>query len=119
MSSGLKFDTASIQKGLKSFENRAKSAFQTYADASALKMQDYAKTHAKWTDRSGRARTTLTGSASVIDKGFKITLAYGVEYGVWLELANEKKYAILQKTIDTVGKKQVIPGLNRLIDRLS
>ena len=33
----------------------------------------------------------------------RIHIGHGVDYGIYLELANEKKYAILQQTVSAVS----------------
>ena len=53
-----------------------------------------------------------------MDNGYRITLAHGVDYGIWLELAHEKKYAIIPETIRVVGDGEILPGFERLIERL-
>lgn len=88
-----------------------------YVATSATKMQGEATKNAPWVDRTGDARKRLKGTYEKLNKGFIITLSQGVKYGVYLELAMEKKYAILQPTIDKEGPK-VIKGLDGLMDRL-
>lgn len=70
----------------------------------AKDMEEWAKEHAPWTDRTGEARRTLAAtvaeSPGVIGE---ITIAHGVPYGVWLEIANGGRYAIITHTIDYWG----------------
>lgn len=118
MSAGFSFDPTGLLQGLTQTESKADVAIRMYAEQSALKLQNYAKEHRRWTDRTGHARQRLTGSSAKITTGYRLQLAHGVDYGLWLELANEKKYAIIQETINYVGQNEILPGLERLLERL-
>lgn len=110
-------DFSELHSWLSSAPGMAEMALNLYATNAALKLQNYARDNAPWTDRTGHARQRLTGTASRINNGYRITLAHGVDYGKWLELAHEKKYAIIQPTI-LVNSNEVIAGLNKLLERL-
>lgn len=114
----LDIDTSDLSDGLKEFERRAEAAIQLYAETSALKLQNHARENAPWTDRTGHARQRLSGKAEPTDTGYDLILAHGVDYGIFLELANEKRYAIIQQTIDYIGSTQIMPGLRRLLENL-
>lgn len=88
-------------------ENYAQAVFQAgrrVADEKAKSMELWMKSNAPWTDRTGRARATL--SAVVSDSGLytsEIKISHGVSYGVWLEVAHGGKYAIISRTVDQFG----------------
>ena len=69
----------------------------------ATLMQNDARAHAPWTDRTGNARSGLFGAAErdIAQRLVVIYLSHGpdIEYGKWLELANGGRYAIIMKTI--------------------
>lgn len=70
----------------------------------AQAMEEWAKTNAPWTDRTGAARSGL--HASVIEESGQIgtvVLAHGVDYGLWLEIANGGRYAIIAQAVDMFG----------------
>lgn len=115
---GLDFDFKDLVEGLANFEDKAQAAIRMYADTSAEKLESYAKEHRKWKDRSTDARKRLKGSSIKVAKGYRLQLAHGVRYGVFLELANEKKYAIIEPTLTEVGAEEIMPGFEKLIDRL-
>ena len=81
-------------------------------------LRDSAQENRRWTDRTGQARQRLNGYVGKIAEGYRITLAHGVDYGLWLELANEKKYSIIPQTIEYVGTFEILPGFERLLERL-
>jgi len=64
-------------------------------------MEEYAKSHAPWTDRTGNARQGLHGGVDVWGDQQVLYLSHGVEYGIWLELAHGGNYAIVGPTADT------------------
>jgi hypothetical protein len=82
-------------------ERKCEAFTKTILSSYAVKAEQYAKEEAKWKDRTGDARKLLKGEAYYrpgVDMG--IILAHGVEYGQWLETANDGKYAILKPTLD-------------------
>jgi hypothetical protein len=67
----------------------------------AKEMEDYAQDNAPWKDNTGDARKGLRGDAFYrpgVDMG--ITLSHTVEYGKYLETANNSKKAILKPTVE-------------------
>ena len=115
---GFNLDISDLVKGLEKFESKSDAAISAYAQTSALKLQNYAKQHHPWTDRTGHARQRLTGSSYKVEKGYELSLAHGVDYGIWLELAHEKRFAIIDPTINYVGNNEIMPGFQRLLERL-
>jgi len=73
-------------------------------------VQDYAQEHAPWEDRTGEARQGLTAKAEQRLTRYTITLFHTVEYGIWLEVRWDGKYAIILPTIEHMG--------HELMDRL-
>lgn len=116
---GLKFDLSGMVSGLVDCESKADMAIRMLAEQGALQLQNSARENRKWTDRTGHARQRLTGYVGKIPEGYRITLAHGVDYGIWLELAHEKRFAIIPQTIEYVGTFEIMPGFQRLIERLN
>ncbi len=83
----------------KAVEATVKAAIGLYADTAAKKMEAEAKQNASWTDRSGDARNSIQGDFGWKGKHAVISLSGNMDYSVFLELAMEKKYAILVPTI--------------------
>lgn len=116
---GLKFDLSGMISGLADCESKADIAIRMLAEQGALQLQNSARENRKWTDHTGHARQRLTGYVGKIPEGYRITLAHGVDYGIWLELAHEKRFAIIPRTIEYVGTFEIMPGFQRLIERLN
>lgn len=113
-----KFDANSLVDGLAGFEDKADAAIRMYAETSALSLQNSARQNARWTDRTGHARQRLTGDVLTVEKGYKLRLAHGVDYGKWLELAHEKRFSIIPEAIEYVGTFEIMPGFEKLLKRL-
>lgn len=111
-------DVSKVLKGITDFEGAFDKALMVFAQSGAQKMEQYAKKNRKWTDRTGRARQSLKGSAFRIDNGYRIQIAHGVYYGVYLEYAHERKYAILERTITKVGMEQIMPAFHNFLDAI-
>lgn len=119
MAAGFRMDISGMVKGLNKLESTTDAAIRVYAEQGAEKMRDFAQENRKWTDRTGQARQRLHGYVGSISNGYRITLAHGVDYGIWLELANGKRFAIIPPTIEYVGTFEILPGFERLLDRLN
>ena len=115
---GFKLDISGMAAGLASAASKSEMAIGMYAEQGALQLQNYARQHRKWTDRTGHARQRLTGTSYKIANGYRLELAHGVDYGIWLEMAHERKYSIIPETIDKVGEEKILPGLEHLLERL-
>lgn len=109
-----KFDASKLMKGLLEREIKTKAAVGLYADTVAKKMEAHAKANYKWTPRSGQAHQTLNCTCKWHGSIIRIELSHGVEYGIWLELCNERRYAIIKPTIDLISPK-AIRGLNKIL----
>lgn len=112
----LKFDLKGLEKGMEMFEDKANAVFRMYVNTSSKKLESYAKENRKWKDRTGDARNRLTGSSKTLKNGYELQLAHGVDYGIWLEVANEKNYAIIEPTI-RLQSPEIMKGFNRLLER--
>ena len=115
--SGLKLDVKQVVQNMAKFENKFDAALYQFANNGAQKMEAYAKQNRPWTDRTGRARQSLKGSAYRANKGYRLEIAHGVSYGVYLEYAHERKFAILWPTVEKVGRNQILPAFDKFIER--
>lgn len=114
----MRFDISSMESKLMSMNERADAAVRIFAEQGAQKLRSNAQSNAKWTDRTGSARQRLNAYVSATATGYRITLAHGVEYGIWLELAHEKRFAIIPQTINYVGTFEIMPAFERFLERL-
>ena len=116
--SSLSFDMDEILQNADEFEDRLKYAVKMYAITKASELEAKMKTNRKWTDRTGMAKARLKAEVSEPDENtIRITLSHGVDYGIWLELANEKNFAIIQPTLNLESPK-VLQGLDGLLNKV-
>lgn len=115
--SRFEYDDSDLRNGLASFSERAVLAMQMYCETAAKDLEGYMKQNRPWTDRTSQARQRLHCDVERTDTGFRLVLAHGVDYGIWLELANEKKYAILEPTVRLRGP-EVVRGFRGLVDSI-
>ena len=109
-----KFDANNLIKGLAEREIKTRAALGLYADTVAKKMESHAKSNKPWVDRTGRAKQSLNSSWKWLGDVARVELSHGVDYGIYLEFCNEKRYAIIKPTIDTISP-QAIRGLNNIL----
>lgn len=101
--SDIRIDTGSVQAiidNLHSYEGKLHDAIWLVTDTVAKSMAKWAQDNAIWENQSGNARQGLHGDAFWENSNTIVcSLSHTMEYGVWLELAHERKYAILEKSI--------------------
>lgn len=111
-------DTSVVQKNLSELKSKFEVAVELLCENGSQKMERYAKEHRPWKDRTSNARQRLKGSWERTGEGYVVKIAHGVNYGVWLEFAHERKYAILLPTIEKVGKGEILPAFKNFMERL-
>jgi hypothetical protein len=85
-----------------------------YMKSQAPRVQDYARTHAPWTDRTGNARQGLFARYSGGNGNHVITVYHTVSYGIWLEVRFAGRNRIIQPTVTAEGNR-VMAGLGGLL----
>lgn len=110
----IRVDVSNVAEGLGTLQERLYVALGVYADTASKNFERYAKENRPWTDRTSRARQGLTGYVEKTPTGYRIVIAHTVDYGLWLELAKEKKYAILEPTV-RLRSPEVIEGMRVLL----
>lgn len=110
-----------IITGLNNLNEKVDDAVRVMATQGGQKMQNFARENRKWTDRTGQARQRLVGGSGLMPRGhgYRVYIAHGVDYGIWLELAHEKRFSILPQTVEYVGAFEILPGFEHLFERLS
>ncbi len=88
-----------VQRNLDAWAKRQRGAVVVLAKNWAGQLERRAKQNAPWTDRTSNARNGLFGSTAVEGNQVFIRVAHSMEYGVFLELANDGRFAILKPTV--------------------
>ena len=115
MANGVNIDSSELNEGLAKLKDLA--VVKMYAETQARVFEGYMKQERPWTDRTAQARQRLTSYVSEVPKGYRINFVHGVTYGIFLELAHEKRFAILEPTLRLKGP-EVVTGLQGLLNRL-
>lgn len=115
---GLELDLEAVERALLQFRKNSEDAITELCENGAQIMEDYAKSHRPWTDRTSQARIRLTGDVEHKSQPeWAITLSHGVDYGIYLEFAHEKKYAIIFPTIQ-MKSSEVMRSFEGLVSKL-
>lgn len=103
--SSINFKLDELIEGLENLNEKVEAALLINAKTEAAWAESYMKANRPWTDRTSRAKTSLRCQADKVDDGIRLTFSHGVWYGIWLELAHEKNWAIIQPTLNQQGQK--------------
>lgn len=114
----LDYNNSTLSKNLDKMSVKLGAVVLMYAATKASELQAKMKINRPWTDRTGMAKALLNAKVSQPNKNtVRITLAHGVDYGIWLELAHGKNYAIIAPTIREEGPR-IVEDLNNLMSKL-
>ena len=91
-----------LKNGIVAVDKKAQAAVEMYAKNQAKRLESYAKQKAPWTDRTGDARQRLKYNSEINENGLTISIFHQMEYGIYLELCNNEKYAILKNSRDAM-----------------
>ena len=114
----VRLEYQSLLSKMQLLQSKFDGAVKILCDNGSQKMEAYAKRNRPWRDRTSRARQSLKGSWSKEGGGYVVKIAHGVSYGVYLEMKNERRYAILMPTVEKVGYGEILPSFRNLMDRL-
>lgn len=111
------FDAKRLRRNLSTFDSRLRQNVSAVVDRRAGQTEADLKTGARWTDRTGAARSGLM-AIPVHGKTFEeIFMAYSVTYGIWLEVAHDRKYEIITPMMRIAGMA-LMNDLRGLLDRM-
>lgn len=112
----IEFNEGTLGVGLRTLPARLNSWVGRSMQASAVRLENYMKQNAPWTDRTGDARRGL--AAQRISSGLEntIVLYHQVSYGIFLETRWGGRYAIIEPTIAAMGP-DVMNHLSGILDR--
>lgn len=119
MSKSFTIELDALDHNLKNFDARARRAIDATMKYQAAKSETWMRTNAKWTDRTTNARNGLF--ALVIDDigtdVWLLVLSHTVSYGIWLEVANSGKYAIVRPAF-LRANRELMNRLSKLFERM-
>lgn len=118
MSFRLDWRGSELSRNIQNVYNKVGPAVSMYMSTKASEFRSYMQSNRPWTDRTGMAKATLNSQFSSNGDLYRITLSHGVSYGIWLELAHGKNYAIIGPTIRTKGP-ELLQGIGNIFSRVS
>jgi len=89
-----------LARNVGDYITRMLSAVHDLAVFFAARMEAAAKAGAKWVDRTGNARQSLTGKAIKTATGVVIYLFAQMHYSIWLEVKHAGRLAIILPTME-------------------
>lgn len=114
----VRVDAKDLSKWFENAYLKAKVLIRERADNGSKIFENYAKKNRRWTDRTGHARQLLKGYYEEVGEDkVRICISHGVEYGYWLEYAHERRYAILQETVDN-NSAQIVRSFDKIWNAL-
>jgi hypothetical protein len=78
---------------------------QRLADEALKELQDSQRDNAYWNNETKQALQRLFSDAFMDDDAVGFFLAHGVEYGIYLELANDRKHEALRPMAEKYALK--------------
>lgn len=67
------------------------------------RVEAHARSNAPWSDITGRARNGLTARVYMEGGEVVLELAHSVDYGYWLEVIQEGRFAVIMPTLEALG----------------
>lgn len=108
MAFSFKYNESTLKSGLEKMSDKMGALILMYSATKASRLQAQMKSNRPWTDRTGRAKATLSAKVSQPSADIiRITLAHGVWYGIYLELCHGKRYAIIAPTVRQEAPKMI------------
>lgn len=101
----VEFNSRNLSKSIKAIDNKVNQRIATVMQYEAAYTVGWLKKNAPWTDDTAAARTGLTAIALSRGRTHEILMAYSVYYGIWLEVANSGRYAVITPAMRIVGEK--------------
>ena len=100
--------TGDLGLNLSEMPSKVRNGVVSVMREEAQSLEDYMKLNRPWTDRTGNARAGLRADVNYYGGDYvSITLSHGVYYGVYLEYAMEKRFAIINPTLLSQGPEVV------------
>jgi hypothetical protein len=106
-----------VKNNLNRFVDRSLKETANVLGKAITECENTAKRQAPWTDRTGNARNSITGSGPVTEaNNVKTALSIGVFYGKYLELCRGGRYRIVWPTLEWIRPRvgEYMKGIMKL-----
>lgn len=115
--SGFTMISDTLTPGLKMAPLNFHLRLRAFTEFQSNHVQDHMRLRAPWTDRTGNARNGLFAAARDDGHTFSVVCYHTVPYGVWLEVKQSGKFAIVTPTLPVEGKR-IMSELTGLLPKL-
>lgn len=105
MADPMELDMSEILEGLDRMERDMEIALTGVVEYMAPRTESHSKRNAPWTDRTTNARNGLHAVHEVEKPKYRVVLAHGVPYGIYLETRFSGRYQIILPTIEAKGRE--------------
>lgn len=89
--------------GFEEYTRAVEEALRQLVESYRPRIEAWMKANAPWTDRTGNARQGLHTEVEALTNGIALYLMHSMDYGVFLEWANQGTFAILTPALDVFG----------------
>lgn len=110
----MKVNVSDVLNNLSGIQTRIQAAAKVYGDTAAAQLEAEAKSNAPWNDITGNSRQTIQGDCQMLGNVARISISGFTPQFKFLELAHEKKWAILNPTIMKNASK-IAEGFKKII----
>ena len=107
-------NVSDVLNNLSGIQSRIQAAAKVYGDTAAAQLEAEAKSNAPWNDITGNSRQTIQGDSQLMGHIIRISISGFTPQFKFLELAHEKKWAILNPTIMKNASK-IAEGFKKII----
>lgn len=114
----IKMTENTLTKGIKTLPGVVNRAAAFALQKNAAPAENWMKSNAPWTDRTTNARNGLSARYAGSSGGVHVmVLFHTVDYGIWLEVAHEGRYRIIDPALQEWGPR-VMKDLIHILDRI-
>lgn len=114
----VKYDDRRLRRNVRNLNRNVRRNISAITDRRAAITTTNLKTGARWTDRTGAARAGLVAIPIHGRTYEEIFMAYSVTYGIWLEVAHDRKYAIITPMMRIAGEA-LLHDMQYMLDHMS
>lgn len=107
MASGFRWRGGNLTREIVEMDARLHAGISAAVEMHATEGTGYAKSNARWTDRTTAARNGLHHNTVIEFQQWAMVFAHAVNYGIWLETRRDfnGQYAIIMETVRFAGER--------------
>lgn len=100
---GFVWEDNELRTEIGALDGKMRAAVTALVDYHGTRGEAQMKTEAPWTDRTSAARNGLFTTTIAEQRQWRLVFAHAVNYGIWLEVANQGRYQIIMPTLLEIG----------------